>query len=205
MNALLVAVVGGSASGKTTLARSLVDALHPASAMVSLDAFYRCADHLSPARRDRLDFDNPRRIDWPLLSRVLDEALAGRPARVPRYSFERHAREPLQDTLPPSRYLVLEGLWVLRRREIRRRCALKVFVDCPEFERLRRRVRRDMAERGRTRSQVLRQWRDQSEPGFRRFVEPQRAHADRIVRSPVAPRRIDELVREIRALAGESS
>lgn len=204
MKPLLVAIVGGSASGKTTLARNLADALRPDSAVLSLDAFYLGTDHLAPARRERLNFDHPRRIDWPLLADVLDHALDGRAAAIPRYSFQRHTRESTGDLLPPCRYVVVEGLWVLRRRDIRNRCALKIFVGCSGAERLRRRLRRDLAERGRTRNQVLRQWQEQSEPGYRRFVAPQRRHADRIVRSPVPARQLDRLVRDIQALAGDS-
>lgn len=199
---VIVAVVGGSASGKSTLARHLAQALHPAATTLSLDAFYRCAGHLPPARRNRLNFDHPRRIDWPLLASVLDATLAGLTASVPRYSFEQHARESTPRPLHPAPFLVLEGLWLLRRRDIRSRCAYRIFLDCPHAERLRRRLRRDLAERGRSRTQILHQWRTQSEPGFHRFVAPQRRLADTVVRSPVSPRHLDRLVQTIQSLPG---
>lgn len=198
MNAFIIAVVGGSASGKTTLARDLVAALHPDAALLSLDAFYRSADHLPPGRRGRINFDHPRRIDWPLLSKVLDRAVAGRPAQVPRYAFDTHARLSDTERLLPSRFLVVEGLWLLRRRNIRSRCDLSVFVSCPSATRLKRRLGRDLAERGRTRMDVLKQWRHQTEPGFRRLVAPQRKLADLVVRSPVTRSQVGSLVRTIR-------
>ncbi len=204
MKPLLIAVVGGSASGKTTLALDLIRALQPGSALLlSQDSFYRSAAHLPPARRDQLNFDHPRRIDWPLLSQAIHDVLARRAAAIPRYSFERHAREDASDVLPPCRFLVLEGLWLLRRRDIRSRCAYRIFVTCPSAERLQRRIRRDVADRGRDRKHVLRQWRTQSEPGFRRFVLPQRDHADVVVRSPVPPGVLSQLVGRIRSLSEE--
>jgi uridine kinase len=201
MKPILIAVVGGSASGKTTLARDLAQALRPSANLLSQDAFYLDAAHLPPARRARLNFDHPRRIDWPLLSSVLDDALQGRPVSIPRYSFEAHARETATDRLSPKRFLIAEGLWLLARRDIRSRCALCVFVACPSSERLRRRLDRDTTERGRTRSQVLRQWRGHTEPGFHQFVAPQLNLAHEVLRSPVAAPQVADLARRIRTLA----
>ncbi len=115
--------------------------------------------------------------------------------------FERHAREKDTDRLPPAPVLVAEGLWLLSRRDIRARCNFGIFVTCPSSERLGRRLRRDTAERGRTRAQGLRQWRQQTEPGFRRFVAPQLDFAHAVVRSPVHPDQVANLARQIRTLA----
>src|SRR5512140_3253218 len=89
---LLVAIVGGSGSGKTWLARRLQRRLAPEAARVSLDDFYRDRSRLSPARRARLNFDHPRSIDWAEFERVLGRLSAGRSARVPRYDFRTHCR-----------------------------------------------------------------------------------------------------------------
>lgn len=204
MTPILIAIVGGSASGKTTFARDLALALEPNAALLSLDAFYCPTDHLSPHQRDRLNFDHPRRIDWPLLDQVLDAFCAGRPTAVPRYDFTRHNRVAVRDRLLPKPILVLEGLWLLRRRTIRSRCALRIFVNCPTSERLRRRLRRDLADRGRTRRQVLDQWKSQSEPGFRRFVAPQKHHADWVIGSPVPAPTVARLASNLRAIAHAS-
>jgi len=201
MKSLLIAVVGGSASGKTTLARDLVRALRPNANLLSQDAYYRDASHLTIARRARLNFDHPRRIDWPLLSRVLDDALQGRPVSIPRYSFEAHAREQATDRLLPKRFLVAEGLWLLARREIRSHCTFGIFITCPSSERLSRRLDRDIHERCRTRSQVLNQWRGQAKPGFRCFVTPQRELADDVVRSLITSGKVADVARHIRTLA----
>jgi len=204
MTPILIAIVGGSASGKTTFARDLALALKPNAALLSLDAFYWPTDHLTPRQRDRLNFDHPRRIDWPLLDEVLDAFAAGRPAAVPRYDFSKHNRLPVHDCLLPRTFLVLEGLWLLRRRTVRRRCALRIFVNCPSAQRLRRRLSRDLADRGRTRRQILDQWQHQAEPGFRRFVAPQKSHADCCIRSPVLAATVNRLAAQLRALAHAS-
>ncbi|MGE3310234.1 MAG: uridine kinase [Limisphaerales bacterium] len=200
MKPVLVAIVGGSASGKSTLARDLVRSLRPGSALISQDSFYRDASRVPASRRRRLNFDHPRRIDWPLLLDVLTRALDGRAVDVPRYSFEDHARESRTDRLKPSRFLVAEGLWLLRQREIRALCDLGIFVACPAPVRLARRIQRDTTERGRTRTEVLHQWSTQTQPGFRDWVAPQLRLADEIVRSPVPDDRVADLTRRIRSL-----
>ncbi len=201
MKPILIAVVGGSASGKTTLAGDLARALRPHSVRVTQDSFYLDASHLTPARRDRLNFDHPRRIDWAMLVDALSQVLDGRAVSVPCYSFETHAREAKTERLEPKRFIIAEGLWLLRRREIRSRCALRIFVSCPSAKRLGRRLERDTTERGRTRTTILQQWHRQTEPGFHRFVAPQLPLADVVVRSPATPAQVANLAKRIRTLA----
>ncbi len=203
---LLVAIVGGSASGKSSLARELVGALGSnVAAALPLDRFYRDLRHLSPARRARVNFDHPDRIDWPVLGATLDTLLLGRAAPLPVYDFSTHSRASDVDTQSPVPILLLDGLWLLRRAEIRRRCALCIFVACPSAERFRRRLLRDVRERGRNPAEIRRRWRTFVEPGFRRFVAPQTAHADLILRSPVSPRAVARLADYLGRLAGSGS
>jgi uridine kinase len=176
--ALLVAIVGGSGAGKTWLAERLRVALGRQAARLSLDDFYRDRSHLPPARRARVNFDDPRAIDWAAVERVLRDLRVGRPASVPAYDFATHCRLPRARTLPTKPVVLMDGLWLLQRRQVRRLFALAIFIKCPARLRLGRRLARDVRERGRTRASVLRQFRETVEPMHRRFVAPQARWAD---------------------------
>lgn len=196
---LLVAVVGGSGAGKSWLARELQRAFGNQAARVSLDDFYRDRSHLRPERRARVNFDAPRAIDWPELERVLDELLANRTATIPRYDFATHTRRRQWQRLRPKPVVIVEGLWLLRRPAVRRRFALRIFIDCPARIRLRRRLARDLQERGRTRESVERQFRTTVEPMHARFVAPQARRADVILTGNLDRADVKRLVAELRA------
>ena len=202
MRPVFIAVAGGSASGKTTLTNALVEALAPGARSLALDRYYRDLGHLALARRARVNFDRPERIDWELFLRTLEILGQGRSACVPIYDFQTHTRLEQEETFRPVSVVILDGLWVLRRPEVRRRCSLRIFVECPRQERLRRRVLRDVRERGRTRAEVVRRWREFVEPAYRRYVLPQAGRADVMVRSPWMEESVVRLAERIRAMAG---
>lgn len=197
--ARLVAIVGGSGSGKTWLAEHLCHALGSDATRLSLDDFYRDLSHLAPARRERVNFDHPRAIDWAALEEVLRTCRPGRPARIPRYNFATHCRMG-QETWRPARLVLLDGLWLLRRSALRRLFARRIFVEAPAALRLRRRIERDVEERGRKRASVVKQFREDVAPMHERFVAPQKRWADVVLRSPVSPSDVQELARDLRAL-----
>lgn len=198
---VLVAIVGGSGSGKTWLAGRLATRLPVASLRVSQDDFYRDLSHLSLARRARVNFDHPRTIDWPVLQEVLGALADGLAANLPAYDFATHARRADRRLVEPCPVILVEGLWLLRRPLLRRFFHLSLYLDCPAGLRRDRRLARDTAGRGRTRASVLRQFRDQVAPMHRRWVQPQRHLASRVLRSPVAAREVNGLATVILALA----
>jgi uridine kinase len=174
----LVAIVGGSGSGKSWLAERLQAVLGPQAARISLDDFYRDQSHLSEADRASLNFDHPDAIDWPSLERVLHNLLAGRTAELPCYDFKTHCRERRVQSLEPKPIVLIEGLWLLHRPSLRDLFDLKLFIDCPSQTRLRRRIDRDVVFRGRTRASVEKQFNETVEPMHRKFVAPQKRWAD---------------------------
>jgi uridine kinase len=190
---LLVGIVGGSGAGKSWLADQLAAALGAAAARLSLDDFYRDRSHLAPSRRTRVNFDHPRAIDWPCLERVLDDLEAGRRARAPRYDFATHCRLREWRELDPKPVLLMDGLWLLHRRSLRRRFALTLFLECESETRLRRRLDRDLASRGRTRESIIDQFRRVVEPMHRRFVAPQGKRAGLVLGESVGAREVLEL------------
>jgi uridine kinase len=197
--ALLVAIVGGSGSGKTWLAEKLQAALPGKTARLSLDDFYRDRSHLSAARRAKLNFDHPRAIDWAAVERVLRDLLAGRPARVPCYDFKTHCRLRRSRILGPRPIILMDGLWLLRRPALRRLFALRIFLDCPAHTRLQRRLSRDLLSRGRTRASVEEQFRTSVEPMHVKYVAPQSRRADVVLRQGFGPPEIEKLAAQLRA------
>jgi uridine kinase len=192
---VLVAIAGGSGSGKTWLAQKLEQTLVPLAVRLSLDDFYLDRSHLSPGRRARLNFDDPRAIDWPRLEQVLRTLLAGRSAGVPCYDFKTHCRLSQEKLLPPKPIILLEGLWLLRRPTLRRLFSLRIFLHCPLRTRLRRRLSRDLISRGRTRTSIALQFRRTVEPMHTRYVAPQAALADVVFKQDCTPRQVRALAR----------
>jgi uridine kinase len=195
---LLVAIVGGSGAGKTWLAKKLKAALGPDAAHFSLDDFYRDCSRIHPERRVKINFDHPRTIDWEAMEKVLSELRSGRAARLPRYDFKTHCRVREKTALACKPVVLVDGLWLLHRRSLRRLFGLKIFVDCPARTRRGRRLLRDLRSRGRTRASILQQLKNTVEPMHDRFVAPQRKWADIVLRHTFAPADVRRLARQLR-------
>jgi len=198
---LFVAIVGGSASGKTWLSQKLGGALGGKITRISLDAFYRDRSHLSPKRRARINFDNPASIDWAAFERVLSDCSAARDTQIPSYDFKTHTRLARTQELKPQDIILVDGLWLLRRPSIRRFFGMSIFLECSTRGRLGRRVRRDLRSRGRTGKSVQEQFWKTVEPMHRKFVLPQRRWADVVLRGKWGMREVRELARKLRSLA----
>jgi uridine kinase len=195
-----VAIVGGSGSGKSWLAERLQVLLGKKAARLSLDDFYRDRSHLPMKRRCQINFDHPRSIDWSELERVLSGCNAGMPVAVPEYDFKLHIRSRMVAPWLPKPIVLVDGLWLLQRPAVRRLFWLSIFVDCPEPLRLRRRLKRDVAERGRSAELVEEQFRRTVAPMHERHVAPQARWADVIVRSPVKSIELQRLASRLDSL-----
>ncbi|MFT3990864.1 MAG: AAA family ATPase [Luteolibacter sp.] len=188
-----IAVVGGSGSGKSWLARRLHAALGEKAAHLYLDDFYRDLGHLPEADRGKVNFDDPAAIDWDSLRQVIETLQRDENASIPSYDFATHLRNGTRE-LPAPRILVMEGLWLLHPEWLRDVFSVSVFVECSAEERLRRRVERDVLERGRSRESIMQQFSEHVQPMHLQFVEPQRVLADRVVNSPVTDEEFAALV-----------
>ena len=200
----MVAITGGSGSGKSWLAEKLATALAPNSARLSLDDFYRDQSHLPPARRARINFDHPRTIDWPAFEQVLRALRNGRSAKIPCYDFATHSRLRRVRVMRPKPILLVEGLWLLRRPALRRLFAFSIYLHCSDRLRFRRRLKRDLSSRGRSAQSIQQQFDQMVAPMHRRFVVPQAARAQLVFNSAPTAIEIRRLATRLRGLAASA-
>lgn len=181
MGARLVAVVGGSASGKTTLARQMVEIAGASKvSVVALDAFYLANDYKSHEERAAINYDHPNAFDSALLHSTLQQLLNGERVHLPRYDFATHTRLSLRDEVIPEELVVVEGILTLNFPMVAGLFHYSVFVDTPEAIRLERRIKRDIAERGRTKEGVLSQWNRSVQPMFLQYCLPMKERVSEV-------------------------
>jgi uridine kinase len=180
MRAHIIGIAGPSSSGKSELARQLVCRL-PGTEIVSLDSYYRGMEEIPLAERKLVNFDHPDALDWELLHEHLVAISEGRAFDEPVYSFADYARTTETRRIEPGRYLIVEGLFVLYWPELRRMLDTKVFVQTDPAVCFDRRLRRDVAERGRTPESVRAQYEKMVRPSAEWFVRPTEKYADLVV------------------------
>jgi uridine kinase len=178
----VIGVAGGTGSGKTTLARALVEALPVGSAtLLAHDCYYRDRSHLTPEQRVDLNFDEPLALDNDLLVQHISVLRTGQAIDCPDYDFVSHTRRPNCRRIQPSPIIVIEGILLFAVPSLRDALDLRVFVDTDDDVRLLRRIRRDVNERGRDLASVENQYLNSVRPMHRLHVEPARVHADLII------------------------
>jgi uridine kinase len=178
----IVAITGGSGSGKTTTAGQLLALLKPLEAqLISQDDYYKNSKALPDFDPAIYDFDSPDARDHNLLTIHLMALRAGQSIDVPVYDFTIHSRRDATQHVVPGDVIILEGTHTLCDRAVFDLCDLKVFVDTPDDIRLLRRLLRDIHERGRTPETVANQYLATVRPAFERWTGPSRLNADLIV------------------------
>ncbi|MGO4546807.1 uridine kinase [Paenibacillus sp. 2TAB23] len=180
---LIIGIAGGTGSGKTTVARSVIDRLGSDKVtFISQDNYYKNPTHLSLAERELINYDHPLAFDIELLANDLMTLRAGQMAFAPVYDFTIHGRsEDETIELKPNKIVILEGLHVLAEESIRKVLDIKVFVDTDPDVRILRRVLRDIEERGRTIKSVHDQYLNTVKPMHEAFIEPSKKYADIII------------------------
>jgi uridine kinase len=191
---VIVAIVGGSGSGKTWLSRQIASAFPTKATTVSLDDFYRDRSHLENAQRCSINYDEPCAIEWDLLKEFLQAFRSNLPTQLPRYEFATHCRDPHGVECAPTPLLLIEGLWLLTDPEVRAMFDLSIFLDCPKNVRLERRLARDVVERGRTVEEVRRQFESVVAPMHHAHVDPQRRFADVVLHDPISDLDVEAVV-----------
>jgi uridine kinase len=180
MRAHIIGVAGPSSSGKSELARQLAMRL-PGTGIVSLDSYYRGIDDIPLEERRKVNFDHPDSLDWELLHEHLAAISEGRAFDEPVYSFAGYARTSQTRRIEPSEFLIVEGLFVLYWPELRAMLDTKVYVQTDPAVCFHRRLRRDVAERGRAPESVREQYERTVRPSAEWFVSPTEKYADLVV------------------------
>ncbi len=179
---ILIGIAGGSGSGKTLVARTIVRDLGSSRvAIVDQDSYYRDLDEIPIADRDLRNFDHPDAFDSDLLKRHVRDLLEGRTIQQPIYDYTRHARLAETKEIGDHVVIVLEGILIFVDEELREMMDIKLFIDADADVRLVRRIERDVKERGRAIETILRQYQATVRPMHLQFVEPSKRYADLIV------------------------
>lgn len=179
---VLIGISGGTGSGKTTIAQTIFDRVGPARIeWISHDSYYRDFSHLPPTERQKINFDHPNSLETSLLVADLDTLVDGKSVLIPVYDFASHTRTEEKREIHPKKVIIVEGILVLAEPEIRRRIDIKLFVDTPPDIRFLRRLRRDLAMRGRSVESVIEQYLTTVRPMHEEFVEPSKRYADLII------------------------
>lgn len=177
----LIAIVGGTASGKTTLASDLVSVAAGDVGMIPLDAYYRCNGHLPMETRARVNYDHPDAFEASLLVDHLARLRRGEGVEVPRYDFATHSRSKVTERAIARKVIVVEGILTLHFEELREMFSYSIFVDTPDDLRFSRRLARDVRERGRTEECVRLQWQETVQPMFSEFCAPTKQFASEVI------------------------
>jgi len=182
MRPIVIAVAGGTGSGKTTVANEILQRIGAEHiACIPHDAYYRDLSHLSPRQRDQLNFDHPDSLETELLIEHLEKLRAGQAVQVPIYDFTTHTRTQHTRHVEPAPVILVEGILVFAEPELRKLFDVKLYVDTDADVRFIRRLRRDVEERGRTTESVCEQYLSTVRPMHLEFVEPSKRYADVII------------------------
>jgi uridine kinase len=181
-NPFIVGVSGGSGSGKSTIVDMLREKFGEEGLLVlNMDHYYKDLSHLTTSQRDATNFDHPQALDMDLLVSHVSMLKAGQAIKRPTYDFATHTRSSEEVTLAPIGAIVIDGILSLYDERLRALYNLSVYVDVDADLRFIRRLRRDMAERGRSMDSVVEQYLDTVKPMHDRYVTPQKAMADVII------------------------
>ena len=179
---LIIGIAGGTGSGKTTVVQQIMNQLPDAEVgVISQDSYYKKTDNLSYDERALINFDHPRAIDFELLINHLKELREGKIIQQPVYSFVTHNRTEDSISTHPKKVLIIEGILILANPELRDLFDIKIYIHADSDERLIRRLKRDIAERGRDMEEVLNRYQKTLKPMHEQFIEPTKAFADIII------------------------
>lgn len=182
MSSLSIGICGGTGSGKTTVAGKILESVGAGEVIfLQQDSYYRNLDEMPATLRESINFDHPDALDNELFIEHLKDLKAGRAVDLPIYDFKTHSRQPDTLRVEPKPIIIVEGILIFTDQRLIDELDVKVFVDTPDDIRFIRRLRRDIAERGRTADSVIEQYLTSVRPMHMQFVEPSKRLADVII------------------------
>ncbi|MEZ0486013.1 uridine kinase [Fibrella aquatica] len=182
MQPYIVGITGGSASGKTSFLKGLLNAF-PAHqvCLISQDNYYRSLDQIAVDDQGIHNFDMPETIDHHLYAEHIGQLRRGETVKQKEYTFNNPDVTPAILTFEPAPIIVVEGIFVFHFRELSDQMDLKIFIDAKNSIKLERRVKRDAEERGYDLDDVMYRWKNHVKPTYKQFIKPYRAEADIVI------------------------
>ena len=180
-NILVIGIAGGSGSGKTTLMRNLTGGFGDNITVLSHDNYYRAHDDLPFEQRSKLNYDHPDAFETDLMIEHLKQLKQGQPIQCPVYDYTIHNRTAETITVEPKSVIIVEGILIFENKALCDLMDIKIFVDTDDDVRLVRRIKRDVAKRGRSLLSVLSQYMETVKPMYEQYVQPSKKNADVIV------------------------
>jgi len=179
---MFIGICGGTGSGKTTIARAIVDAVGAERVvLIEQDSYYRNLADMPLDERHQANFDHPDSIDSDMLVDHLIRLKQGLTVEMPLYDFVTHTRSDRIEIIEPRPVVIVEGILIFSEPRVLHLLDVRIFVDTPSDVRLMRRLRRDIIERGRTFERTMAQYERTIRPMHFEFVEPSKRHADIII------------------------
>lgn len=179
---IIIGVTGGSGSGKTTVSKAIYNQLHgQAIQIITQDTYYNDQSSMTMAERKAVNYDHPLAFDTDLLIKQLSDLRNNKAIEMPVYDYTQYTRSAETVHVEPQDVIILEGILILDDERLRDLMDIKVYVDTDDDIRIIRRIKRDMAERGRTLDSVINQYLATVKPMYHQFVEPTKRYADIIV------------------------
>lgn len=205
MKSVIIAVGGGSASGKTTVVNEIIEKLNQEDLVViKHDDYYKKQSHLSLDERYQINYDHPDSMDNDLFISDIKKLIKSEKIFKPTYDFVLHDRSEKVEVVYPKKVIILEGILILEDRRIRDLSDIKLFVELDDDLRFIRRLQRDIEERGRSLESVVKQYLKTVKPMYHRFIEPTKRYADVIIPNnthhDVA---VDVIAAKIKSIKGE--
>ena len=202
---LIIGIYGGTGSGKTTIVNMIASYFSSNDIeIISQDSYYKDNSDISYEERCKLNFDHPDAIDFDLLHKHLKNLKKGEKIEQPIYDFKIHNRLKKTIQIKPKKILILEGILIMCHAEIRSIVDLKIFISANSKTRMERRIKRDIAERGRSRGEVLKRYIETLKPMHEKFIEPTKIYANYIIENQFNNKlNIDELLEKMKLYLNE--
>ncbi len=199
---IIIGVAGGTASGKTTVSKKIFNAIGPQHlAYIEHDAYYRDLSHLPLDERKTVNFDHPDALENELLIAHLQALLRGENVKIPVYDFTEYIRTDILELIEPRPIILVAGILIFVDKTLREMMDIKIYVDAAADLRFIRRLKRDIAERGRSVNLVIEQYLETVRPMHLEFVEPSKRYADVIIpRGGRNVKAIDMIVAQIQRM-----
>ncbi|MGB2752715.1 MAG: uridine kinase [Pyrinomonadaceae bacterium] len=179
---MIIGICGGTGSGKTTIARAIVEAVGEKKVvLVEQDSYYRNLSDMPLDERHQANFDHPDSLDSDMLVNHILRLKQGLTAEMPLYDFKTHTRSDKIEIIEPKPVVIVEGILIFAEPRVLDLLDVRIYVDTPDDIRLMRRLKRDFTERGRSFERTLEQYDRTIRPMHFEFVEPSKRHADIII------------------------